>query len=349
MAVKASSVCYAVPDWHKHFENAESRKYKSLTWVPMKNKHDGKGYRRVSRNPKSIQVFCAWCLIVQVASKMPVRGILHDDDGPLTASDLSDKTDFPASIFELAFKVLVEEHIGWLVSYQPNDLLPLFEEAFNASKDRSEKDIGDERIGWLIQRYSRGVRTSPETPESKSMNRMEQNGTEQNEHFYSTCSKDRGAGKGAKERGNGEHRTRNSELRTLKGGDEHSTLNIPRSTSIGGNGGGHRPHATANQKLTFGDVGRVAGEIMGNDWQWCYDNCRVKLTDFTLAGLQTVLRPFVNLAAEKQIRAAWCEAVLEAHQQSVDFQGRDPVKSPAALATQKFREKMNHCLTAENA
>lgn len=112
--------CYAIKDWEKHFENSESRKIKSLTWVPVKNKHDGKGYRRVVAHPKSIQVLCAWYLIVQVASKMPVRGVLRDDDGPLTTSDLAFKTGLPEHIFEEAFKVLSADNIGWLLRLKPD-------------------------------------------------------------------------------------------------------------------------------------------------------------------------------------------------------------------------------------
>lgn len=107
--------CYAIKDWQKHFENSESRKVKSLTWVPVKNKHDGKGYRRVAQHPKSVQVFCAWNLILQVASKMPTRGLLHDEDGPLQPSDLADMTGFPLGIFEVAFEVLQDPRIAWLV------------------------------------------------------------------------------------------------------------------------------------------------------------------------------------------------------------------------------------------
>jgi hypothetical protein len=109
------TICYAVKDWDKHFENSESRKIKSLTWLPVKNKHDGKGYRRVVAHPKSIQVFCAWNLMIQVASKMPVRGVLRDEDGPITTSDLSFKTGYPEHIFEEAFKVLSDNKVGWLV------------------------------------------------------------------------------------------------------------------------------------------------------------------------------------------------------------------------------------------
>jgi hypothetical protein len=105
---------YKIRNWNKHFENNESRKIRNLSWVPVINKHDGRGYRRVAALPNSVQVFCAWNLIIQVASKMPTRGVLLDDDGALTAADLSAKTGFPESIFEAAFSALIKPEIKWL-------------------------------------------------------------------------------------------------------------------------------------------------------------------------------------------------------------------------------------------
>ena len=59
-------------------------------------------------------MYAAWLLIVQVASKCEPRGVLADEDGPLTALDLSDKTGFPEKFFEMAFKHLTAKDIGWL-------------------------------------------------------------------------------------------------------------------------------------------------------------------------------------------------------------------------------------------
>ena len=109
---------YRVRHWDKHFENHESRKVKSLAWLPLKNKHDGAGYRRVASLPESVDVFCAWVLILQVASKMPVRGLLADGDGPLSAADLGYKIGYPERIFTAAFTaaftVLSKPEIRWL-------------------------------------------------------------------------------------------------------------------------------------------------------------------------------------------------------------------------------------------
>lgn len=105
---------YRIKDWDDHFETAESRKLKSTRWVPMPTKHDGKGYRRITQHNAAVEIFCAWNLIVQVASKMPTRGVLADSDGPLDADDLAAKTGFPSAIFETALPFLSSESIGWM-------------------------------------------------------------------------------------------------------------------------------------------------------------------------------------------------------------------------------------------
>lgn len=106
---------YQIRNWVDSFEISQSKKvYKRLMWVAMPNKHDGKGFRRISLHADAVEIFCAWVLIVQVASKMKTRGLLVDDDGPLDADDLAVKTGFPSEIFEKAFAVLTEPKIGWL-------------------------------------------------------------------------------------------------------------------------------------------------------------------------------------------------------------------------------------------
>ena len=123
---------YRVKNWDKHYEKAQTRRCEKMSWVAIPNKHDGKGFRRVARHERSVELFTAWILIVQVASKMPVRGLLVDDDGPLDAEDMADKTGFPAEIFHLAFPVLVEAKIGWLERVAGDGIVPDSESARSA-------------------------------------------------------------------------------------------------------------------------------------------------------------------------------------------------------------------------
>lgn len=105
---------YAVVDWPRLFEKAQSRRCASALWVAVPNKHDGNGYRRIVAYPDSCQIFTAWILILEVASKMPERGILYKDGYALDAEDLAIKTGFPTAIFELAFEKLQDKKVQWL-------------------------------------------------------------------------------------------------------------------------------------------------------------------------------------------------------------------------------------------
>ena len=125
-------MAYRIKNWDKDYEKAQTRKVNRAYWVAVPNKHDGRGYRRVARHARNTELFAAWILIVQVASKMPVRGLLVDGDGPLDSQDLADKTGFPSKIFDLAFVVLVEPKIGWLEHASDDELRKWMKEAEDA-------------------------------------------------------------------------------------------------------------------------------------------------------------------------------------------------------------------------
>jgi hypothetical protein len=106
---------YRIKGWDTSgFEVSQnSRTRGPLKWVAIPTKHDGKGFRRLMRHKEGAALFGCWCLIVQVAAKCPTRGVLADDDGPLSSSDLHLKTGAPEKLMAEALKVLSEE-VGWL-------------------------------------------------------------------------------------------------------------------------------------------------------------------------------------------------------------------------------------------
>lgn len=108
---------YQIRDWPKHFEVAQSKQLKEpgrSRWVAIPNKHDGKSFRRLMRLPNGPAIYGAWILIVQVASKCPVRGRLEDDDGPLSAEDISDKTYAPVELIQSTLDACCSKAIGWI-------------------------------------------------------------------------------------------------------------------------------------------------------------------------------------------------------------------------------------------
>lgn len=115
------STVYKIKDWSDLYENHETRKYKNLSWVPVPNKHDGRGFKRIMKHKCAAGIYAAWNLILQIASKMPVRGVLEDKDGPLTAQDLSDKTDLDIKYFEIALSYISSKEIGWIEKTETED------------------------------------------------------------------------------------------------------------------------------------------------------------------------------------------------------------------------------------
>lgn len=137
--VMQDHVVYAVKDWDKHYESAETRKLKSLPRVLVPVKHDGKGFRRIMRQTNGPQIYAAWILILQIAAKCPKRGVLEDDDGPLTPEDMELKTDCPASVFEEALEFLSRPEVGWVLTQVVNS-----RSDFGRSSGRPPDTSGDD-------------------------------------------------------------------------------------------------------------------------------------------------------------------------------------------------------------
>lgn len=106
---------YRIRNWDTiGFEVAQNRRIQGpLPWIAIPTKQDGKGYRRLLRLERGPALYGAWIAIACVAAKAPVRGALVDSDGPLTAEDISLKTDFPEELIQWALDILVEK-IAWM-------------------------------------------------------------------------------------------------------------------------------------------------------------------------------------------------------------------------------------------
>ena len=108
------SQCYRIKNWKGCFEVAQNGACKTWSWIAVPIKHDGKSYRRLMALPNGAALYGAWILIAAVAAKCDTRGMLIDDDEPLTAEDLFFKTGAPEELFSEALEVLCSDRIGWL-------------------------------------------------------------------------------------------------------------------------------------------------------------------------------------------------------------------------------------------
>ena len=104
---------YQIIDWNKHYENNRSRQVERLQWVSLPNRHDGEGYSIIMADERAAEVFTAWILLIQVASKCNPRGSLVRDDGtPMSLRAISLKTRGDLKWFEYAIPKLLE--VGWI-------------------------------------------------------------------------------------------------------------------------------------------------------------------------------------------------------------------------------------------
>lgn len=102
-----------IKDWNKHYENNRSRAVTDLTWVPIKNKHDGLSYATVIAHEDGAKIFAAFILMVEVASRCQPRGRLVRSDGTrLTPKMLALRTRAPEDWFLTAIPVLKD--VDWI-------------------------------------------------------------------------------------------------------------------------------------------------------------------------------------------------------------------------------------------
>ena len=109
-----SDSIYRIVRWDENFEKAQSRKCKRTRWVAVKNQWDSKEYRRVMEHPRQAEIFAAWILMLQIASRCEPRGVLMENEKGLDARDMADSTGLKQESFELAIEVLSQPRINWI-------------------------------------------------------------------------------------------------------------------------------------------------------------------------------------------------------------------------------------------
>jgi hypothetical protein len=114
---------YAIKDWDKRYENHETRKLKrKLEYVLVPNQHDGRSFRRLISYPDGAALLGVWLLLLEIASKMPKRGILADENGPLSVDDMSLMTGAGKETFIRGLEALASKKVGWIEVLNSSEL-----------------------------------------------------------------------------------------------------------------------------------------------------------------------------------------------------------------------------------
>lgn len=105
---------YRIAKWNETYENNRSRLLKDLSFVLVPNSHDSEVYGYIMADRRAAQIFAAWILMLQVASRCQPRGTLIRQDGtPHDSASLAMRTRAPASWFDISIPFLADH--GWLL------------------------------------------------------------------------------------------------------------------------------------------------------------------------------------------------------------------------------------------
>lgn len=170
-----------VTDWESLYETAESRRISDLSWVATPNGHNSVLYCQLLRHPNGMAHFGVWNLILQVASKCSIRGLLtYGGDKcprPHTATTIADVTRGSEKVISECLPRLLE--IGWLEEvemdgdeYQalahrkPGRAQPRAGQPTNTGQDKTRQDRQDKTDKDSPARAgrSRPLGADPSTP-----------------------------------------------------------------------------------------------------------------------------------------------------------------------------------------
>jgi hypothetical protein len=104
---------FKIKQWNERYENNRSRTVADLRWVPIPNSHDGEGFATIMAHKDAAEIYTAWILMLQVASRCHPRGSLVRSDGTcLSVASLAIRTRAKREWFEKAIPALLQ--VGWI-------------------------------------------------------------------------------------------------------------------------------------------------------------------------------------------------------------------------------------------
>lgn len=115
---------YRIKDWMKIYEVSDSKKVDGpLTWVAIRTKQDGFGFRRIAAERDRTDLLAAWILMVEIAARQRRgdRGKLMRDGRPLNARSLATMTGFPENIFVRGLEFFCDPEQDWMESEEVPD------------------------------------------------------------------------------------------------------------------------------------------------------------------------------------------------------------------------------------
>jgi hypothetical protein len=196
---------YAIKDWRTRFLPPGYKVKKGpLVFVGIPTKHDSCGYRRLVAESNGAALYGAWVVLVAVAGKCPVKGVLATDR-PLTPSDLAVRTGLPETVFTELLERASRDDIGWVEEVDwPILTREEAGDALESPENPSESQVLPENAG-----NRRKTPTTDNTDKTEPTRQNLQDKTDTTKSDRGLLEDFIGSGRNSNERGNSVTRFRN--------------------------------------------------------------------------------------------------------------------------------------------
>lgn len=105
-----------IPKFDNKHSNAELRKKEGeWFWVRIPTAMDSLSRQRMMQTSDGREAYCVYVHLVSLAAKDIPRGVLADERGPFSLSDIALKTSIPQEVVRKAIDTLKSVDVGWIV------------------------------------------------------------------------------------------------------------------------------------------------------------------------------------------------------------------------------------------
>lgn len=116
------STLYRIRDWDRLYENAESRKCKTLTWLKLPIKITGNGYCALMEREDGGALFGCFIALLEYAGGLLERGTFTDSKGkPLTPKVISRAIRMPEILVTQTIETLSSGEFDWIEIVTPGE------------------------------------------------------------------------------------------------------------------------------------------------------------------------------------------------------------------------------------
>ena len=139
-----------IRNWEKHYENARTLQYKTLTHVLIPNNTNNGGLLELLMKEEGLESFGIFILLVELASTCKPRGELwKNSDTPYDVKSLSMTLRIDCDKMGKAIQDLLNKPVEWLESVQVEDSEctdDVQDKSSKLSKDKLSKDKNKESL-----------------------------------------------------------------------------------------------------------------------------------------------------------------------------------------------------------